>query len=363
MTKHAHLDLVLGLAAAAGLSACASVPDVKTTYYLPKASTTVTVTQSVLCDEGKEKADEDGPARPARILVVNDAAQVTNYVADTDRGAIFEYRKLDGAFSDSSSGLTTTEDGRLKGFNATTSGKGDEVVKAAIVIAEMVLPFGATDAPSTTSGCGAIAAWGGGKPVALTYEAAANYAPFAQGETARDVPFVPDPGSKRLFDAFFGEGTTPLILRIQRPTDVPQRFQHAKARPDGTAPTDVVPIWLPNHQAVKLEALFDGATFWSSGVTVPSPGKPYYLPVPKSALFGKQSFTVAVSDAGQVTSLSYAKDSGLVGSLGAAGAIGAAVEKDTDAEQAAKIKSKADILAQQQRLLICQKEPANCKTS
>jgi hypothetical protein len=78
----------------------------------------------------------------------------------------------------------------------------------------------------------------------------------------------------------------------------------------------------------------------------------------KAALFGKQTFTVSLSEAGAVMSVGYGKNAGTASALNAIGAI---VNTETAAAKAAELKAQADLIAQQQRLVLCQTKPDQCK--
>jgi hypothetical protein len=84
------------------------------------------------------------------------------------------------------------------------------------------------------------------------------------------------------------------------------------------------------------------------------------LPIPKAALFGKQTFSLSLSEAGTITAVDYGKQTGAAGALNAAGSIATAVDPETPTAKAADLKAQADIIAQQQRLLRCQRAPASC---
>lgn len=348
----------LGLAASA-LSACATVPDVTATYYLPKATTSVTVIQSVACNKAGD-----------RLFTRNDAKQTTTFAADTARGHPIEFRKLDGAFSDSNTAINFYDDGRLKGVNAATGGKGDEIAKAAITIVSLALPglkFAAAappgKPPKPPTPCEVVAAWGGGDPVTLSYSASIDYAAdFAAGPASISKDFAADPGSREFHDLIASQ-LQPMKLIATKPTPLPKRSAYQPPRlADGKPDTgNVIIVKVTPGATSTLNAQMGGAAFWTGGVSVPaSAADDVDLPIPRSALFGKQGFTLALSEAGAVQTLAYSKDTGLGAALTTAGAIGTEAQPKTDAERAAELQAQADLIAQQHRIVACTADPTTC---
>ena len=94
-------------------------------------------------------------------------------------------------------------------------------------------------------------------------------------------------------------------------------------------------------------------------ISVPQQGT-YTLPIPKAALFGKQSFQLTLSDTGDITTVDYGKLSGAAGAGNAAAAVASAYPTAT-ANAANELKSQADIIAQQHRLIGCHTNPTGCK--
>jgi hypothetical protein len=122
--------------------------------------------------------------------------------------------------------------------------------------------------------------------------------------------------------------------------------------------TNVVLLKLqkPGFISLSIRSSRPDKEIGSARITVPT-GNTYYLPIPKAALFGKQSFTLALSEVGTVTSVFYGKTSGAVGALNAAGAV---ANMETDKTQAEKLKAQSDLIAQQQRYVLCTTKPDQC---
>jgi hypothetical protein len=78
-------------------------------------------------------------------------------------------------------------------------------------------------------------------------------------------------------------------------------------------------------------------------------------------LNGLEDRSVSVGESGALLSVRYGQDVGTAAMIGSAGAIGTAIRGDTAAVAAAEVKAEADLIAQQQRLALCQAKPAECK--
>jgi hypothetical protein len=87
----------------------------------------------------------------------------------------------------------------------------------------------------------------------------------------------------------------------------------------------------------------------------------YALPIPRAAVFGKQSFALTLSEAGAVTAIDYGKLTGAASPLNVATAAANAAAPASSATQAAEVKAQADLIAQQQRLARCQAQPEKCQ--
>ncbi|SEF25605.1 hypothetical protein ABL840_01685 [Variovorax sp. NFACC27] len=86
----------------------------------------------------------------------------------------------------------------------------------------------------------------------------------------------------------------------------------------------------------------------------------FVLPIPKAALFGKQTFVLALAESGRVSTLGYGRTTGVPGAFNAATAA-ATAEITEDNAEAAALKAAADLIAQQQRFNTCKLKPADCK--
>jgi hypothetical protein len=345
-------NLIAAAAMAGLMSACTTTPDVTVHYFLPKAETRLQVLQSIDCDAGKEN-----------LLIATTVTPATTYLANRDRPQAFAFKGVDGIFANADLSFTLTDDGRLKSVNATETGKGEDILKAATTLAvslgglnlfdeEIKLPVGG----SKTAECDFIAAVGNNKPISLSYSATLDYSDV---EFSSALPIKPDQGSIVYFKHL--EAKLPkLSVSLQNRTKIAPA---ATANPKADASTAT--LTLTGLQAVELHvsAATDqgGAEIWQDRAIIPDKDATIGLPVPRAEPFGNRTFALTLADSGAITQLRYAKDAGATGVLNALNAGAVALKPDTDADKAAAIKAQADLIAQQQRLLACQTKPVDCK--
>jgi hypothetical protein len=330
----------LGIAAVGG---CSSLPDVTVSYFPAKATTTLAVTQSIDCDAQKQ-----------HLFFVYSVVPTTVYSSDLSQAPhTLHIRDLDGTFSDVATTFNLTDDGRLKSINASTTGEAEAIVKAA---ASLVTTLGAlaAAAPAASPPCDVVTAWGGGKPVSLTYTQVLNYGNAFSGGT---YSLAPAPGNEDLYRQL--KDHLPSIALY---ADPPKIVPRAASGPSATTGDVLLALndTASTALTVKVHDAIDGdVAIWNGVATIPE-GSIYYLPIPKSALFGKQVFTLSLSDAGAITSVGYEKDNGAAGVLNSVNSAAGAEKPTTAADEAAQLKAQADIIAQQARLVRCNAQPSAC---
>jgi hypothetical protein len=125
---------------------CASVPNTRTIEYaLPKAVTKLTVVQTLGC-----AAD---PSQATNILSAISVTPNTTYLADDNpeaRGQI-ALSTFDHNLSDADLDVTLSDDGQLKTINATTTGSGTAVIKAAIALGALAATIGGGEGEKNAS--------------------------------------------------------------------------------------------------------------------------------------------------------------------------------------------------------------------
>ncbi|HZX83912.1 MAG TPA: hypothetical protein VFF19_10130 [Reyranella sp.] len=329
------------------LGACSSVPDVQYNYYLPRASSTVTLTRTVICNA--DKTD---------FIFVDASSVNTSYSADRSVEPVgIRIKGVEGGlalFTDSEMGLTFYDDGRLKGVNQSTTGQGEAIIKAAASIAATIAPMGMLANVKRTSqplpDCDVISRWGDNKPISIVY---AKGLDLLASTGPHDLDVVP--GSARLKAEL--PNLPPLAVEVGQFQANGSGARFARPQVD----KDMVPLTLREvgHVRVEVKDKNTGRTISAAGAIVPGT-RTYDLPIPKAALFGKQSFALALAESGAITSISYGKTAGAAGMLNSANTIVNTVDPPA-ATKAAAVKAEADLILQQQRLVTCQTKPADCK--
>ena len=83
------------------------------------------------------------------------------------------------------------------------------------------------------------------------------------------------------------------------------------------------------------------------------------VPIPKSALFGKQGFGLTLAESGRIVSVAYNRGQGVASALGALGAA-AGAETAFDNAKTAALKAAAELVAAHQRAAKCALTPDKC---
>jgi hypothetical protein len=333
-------DALAAVMVAVLAAGCSTLPSVEYSYYLSKMKVSISVTEVITCTGNV-------PAYTITPLAT------TEYSADTRIRYPIRIKDIEGFFSpfaDSSMGMTFTDDGRLKGINQSTTGQGEAIIKAAASLAGAIIAGGGAPVKSALpeGGCAAVRSLGGDKGVTLLY-----YATIDSDNVSPNPPLNLEPQSKALHDAI-GTVALPLALRVT-PVD---KSDAPHVQNIGGIGDDVA-ITLQKTASVTVTLFAKGSDYWHETLVVPLKDQTYQLPIPKAALFGGQTFSLALTDAGAVTSITYGKTQGFSGSLNAASsAVG--VEAAGDAAKASAIKAQADIIAQSQRLANCKANPTKC---
>lgn len=339
---------MFGASLAIALGACSSLPDVEYRYFPTRSSTTISLTRTLQCD-----------SIASEVVYYDSPSVTTTYGADRSKPYTIGIKTFERSFSpfvDSDLTFAFYDDGRLKSINQSTTGQGEAVIKAVASVITTLAPIIASrdiDAPKSQTPalrCIDVFLLGGGKPISVVYTAKANLADSVE----QTLDLKVDPGSKSVAERLRGLPQMSVLVGRFESDGSGARF--AK----GT-PTDADGVLLPLQEMGSVKLIIqekEGKPVGETNVVVPG-AKPYYLPVPRAALFGKQSFSLGLAESGAITSVSYGKLTGVPGALNAGTAIIGATQPP-DAADAAKSKSKADVIAQQQRLARCQQKPVDC---
>ncbi|WP_420404316.1 hypothetical protein [Nisaea sp.] len=359
------------LSACALLAAgCAATPDAIINYPLATSDGTVTVTRNVSCT-----------VRNELIVQTTVAANMIHYADPVDRGSV-RLGDLDGAFSNTSLDFEMHPDGRLKGVNTSSTGQGQTVLNAALKLAGTVLPLAGVagvmplaeiEAPDASPEertrlalakkiCDYIndGEMKDGKPVrsksvSLTFDATMNGDRVALDSM---LAFRPRPSSE-----FAWKELQPALGNISGRVTVRQSdFVPVTLGPDIAAGA-YLKMREPAMADIEIN-MGPGVLVsedWTGTVMLAQFGPEYEIPIPKSALFGKQTFELAVSEAGRVTKIGYGKDTGAAEALGVAQTAVDMFKDESAASEAKKLNDEADVIKAQQRLTKCQADPATCE--
>lgn len=390
---------------------CASIPPVTARYYLPKAETQLTVTQTLGCTG-------DGN----HLVVATGVLAVTSYSADPGTAQELPLQKLGGTFVDADAAMTFSTDGQLMSLNGTNAGEGATIVKNAVSLATTLGQFVAMSPPPPPAGaapktlksaCAAIASFAASKPssttsksttgsdsgspatVSLVYTLLVGYknvdcpAPLtiadaksclqvvrADGEAADPgaIDLVATPDSlgvvKVLSDVDSLQAHLQPVLKLTGPAQLIRPSADVSAGAAVTGPyltlNKIATLDLEidglSSDFDSLEGIENGATLLKGFVRIPvtNPQDVYKLPLPDPQLFGKENFAVSLGGDGSIAKLEYGNANGTGDMLSALTAVAQSQQPETAAQRAAATQSQADLIYEQQRLVACQISPKTC---
>lgn len=396
MSRNAAPIVILALGV---LTGCASMPSVEVGYLLPKATVEVTLTQTAACTEN------DVP------ILKNDLAVTTTYSADRAAFHSISLSELDNVWSKANSTFEFYDDGRLKSINTQQTDQAGEAIKAFIALAKAAGVGFAKSADKNA--CDLLRSLVGvvkdSKPDSETPKAQSSAAqpkaePEKQGSKAltivfrgslefpekkpadltregkkkecdRDPKTQPDPNS------IFGHDKDIKLTQTYLPKKIFDKLEpifgvnHAKFK---LAPAcRIMHVSAENGQQITLREPAGAAIAvtvtrglgsereieeLTASARVPQLGETYTLPIQRPPLFGENQFELALAESGKVTKLKYAGGGDAAGMFDSLSATLAADDETpvTAADQAKAIQAEADLIYQQQRLVLCQSDPANC---
>lgn len=333
--KARHVLLVASLLVLGG---CASTPEVSLRYFAPRATTTLTVTQSIDCSADKK-----------RLLVSHTPSPTTGYARDPARSFVLDTSALKSAWANTELTVEWTDDGRLKSINHTATGQGETIVKSVVEL--VASPLGGAPPQAAAAVCGKLAALNGGKPAAIIYEGSIDHGKSAGAQSVR---LQPAPGSRAVFDAL-SPGLPNLTFEAgARPAS------EAMTTPKVTlAESAVARVTLTGTAATSLQLRVGSDVVWTGKAVVPT-AETYEVPIPRPRPFGKQTFALALFESGAIQKLTYNADTGAAAAANAAKAA-ASFGTTSDQAAAAAMNAESDLIAASQRLANCQAKPADCK--
>lgn len=361
-----------------GLAGCANTPELTYPYYHPIADIDARLTRTLRCGVDNQP------------IAVNSTSIAASYRADLAAGLqSFELKKLDSPFANISASFSSRPDGRLAGINSTTEGGGSNIVAAAIGLGQSISAI----------------------PKIARAANPDKAKESADGGKEKNAP-SPEAKACKALEAIVGENE-PLTLVFSRSLQVDQSMEpsgtlevgrlEAKYYEDNLREVfgsiryqiDMTPLQEPTYTdgskgsgdfvslqlkkvAMATVRFFvhyngDGKFEELTARSVIVPWTPdcgpeseckvsnlYPVLVPKARAFGDTTFQLALSEAGAVTTLRYAKEGGLAAALGSTSAVVNAAST-TESEELARIRTQADLIAQQQRLANCLADSATCE--
>lgn len=338
MIKKIQTFLITGF-----LSSCASIPDVTYKYYKTDWKTTIKITQTVGCNSDKTNA-----------LILNTPDIKTSYFSNLEKDPIkIKIKDLETLSSDASITMELTTDGRLQAINQESVGQGEAIIKSAVSLATAAIGAKGMNMSFSNKGkvvpeCSVLSEWSD-KPVSLVYLATID----SNTQVDEIIELSPAPQSKFLYDKL--SAILPNFkATITKKTDLISGPSFTKKDS-----TNVVLLELQEMESVSLSIRSDKDPSEVGDAIIFAPkDKTHTVPIPKAALFGKQTFAIKLSEAGSVTSIGYGKTTGVTGALNSLDSI---AKSQSASAEAADLKAQADLIVQQQRLVSCQTKPKDCK--
>ncbi len=358
---------------------CAAIPNITVSYRPVKSALLVTVAHTVTCNrEGTRAIVERG----ATFLPIYSAARA-------DPRFQLQLKDLDRFYADADMTLALTDDGRLKSINQSTTGQGEAIVKstvaalATVAAAPAAAPFAAVrpqdgvmlfsenvfkaqaEKAKPSEVCRVVRDW--------SLAARDKLPQVSVVQTALIVPTVGAVVDSKAFkdqvvDARASKDQEQLLESLKRAdldlsTKVTATFAKEElqpiAEPKVSVASNEVPLTLQRMVALSAAVADAQGPIGSKSIPVPSTDV-FVVPIPKAALFGKQSFSLALADSGRIASIGYGRTTGVSSALGAVTAVAGAETTEDNAEVAA-MKAAADLIAQQQRYNNCRLNPPDCK--
>lgn len=351
-------------AAAAVCAGCASIPDVEVNYRPVRWALQVAIVHTVTCNRDNSLA-----------IIERGATFVPIYAAAAaDPRFALRLKDLDRFYADADLQIALTDDGRLKSINASTTGQGEAVIKGAITaaatLAAMPAPAAAPASavslqhhnalqkliPKATPAtvCRVVREWSRTAPDQLPQVSLVQTA-LVKGTTA-DKPPATSEDQKALLEQLQAAN---LDFAASLSSSFGTEELQPIAQPRDAVGSAEVPLRLQRMVSFSVQVRDAQGDIAAKSIPVPTSGS-FVLPVPKAALFGKQSFSLSLADSGRITSLGYGSTSGAAGSLNALSAVAGAETTEENA-QAAAMKAASDLIAQQQRFSNCKLKPTECK--
>lgn len=362
---------------------CASTPDLTVRYYPTKTSYNVEVTRSLACNNQNP-------------LSVNNVKFTSINSADHETPYFINIKNLDGKMANTSITFDFYSDGRIKGINSSSEGKGKEIIESSFKVLKSITS-GGLQSLSQTEDCDYIKKHGGKNEV-LTLVYDQSYTDLESGLFKSIEPTFASRAHHEKLNDTFGNVFINFSKIINPHTSCPVQIKgqnhkcslyiqsklnecSSKSTGDEKAAclkkltttqehdseygeylilrdpgqVNAIVSVCNTHDNCKPEGKLTEVELIASQT-----GYVYEVPIPKAAVFGGQKFQIALDEFGSMSKLKYDKDTGIGQALNATDSFLQNFQKQTDAEKLLEIKTRADLIAQQERLAQCEADSSNC---
>ncbi len=335
---------------------CASMPDTAIGYHLPKSKVKVVVNQTVSC------------INTSKPIVETSVKFFPIYYAGSDKLQKINLSELDTWYSTGNANITLSKDGRLLGFGADSTGAGSEIIDTLVSLVpaaglESIEHRQPSPAIKTkiVAACNIVNMVAGKKdkkplPLSVVLRSSIN---FTDKNTHSLEPFVIDGYPQSLYmnikDALGIISYSSITSLRQSDIHLPLINSYKEGRS--------IMLVEPNIATIIIERRTLGSKKiqkFEAKINVPQWGKSYYVPIPKPPLFGKNLINLTLHESGKIKTLKYGSVSGIKDFGSSIKALNDAYIT-TDKKEAKKLKDEADVIAQQQRLVVCKATPKQCE--
>lgn len=383
------------------MGGCASLPDAQILYYPAKTDVTATFIQNLTCDKNKTTIFQSG--------------RLTTSVAHSadleEKPHSINLKDFEGSLTDGNISVTHYPDGRLNTINAISTGRGQQVISSVVSIAGSFFGFDGgqlagfstqetdLDHNQIKAVCSVIHpdAKSNSNVMALTYEAkfdssTPDTVEVVQKDKKTDeklnlINFVPDPATKlnlqKINKVINGASIFSTNLKLdKRPSDkinpsnclikykkkkktgtnVEEKYECLEnEKPDGLeANTVLIRVQNSKLYTLKVVGSFNTKLFRPEMHTPVSDTKIriasdkfYHVPFQTQPIFGTSTSGLTLTPMGSVAAINYNSTSGTSAAIDSITSVLNEFQAPTPAERATEI-------AQEQRLLRCIANPAEC---
>lgn len=364
LIKFKHLSLIIITIMFYG---CASMPDTTIGYHIPKSKINVVVSQTVSC------------IKTSKPIVETNVKFTPVYYAGSGEFQIINLSELDTWYSTGNVEITLTSDGRLLSFGADSTGVGNEIVDTLVSLVTLSTSITKSKKPLSLeetkekqkirkiikerikTACEEVNKLAEKKdnkplPLSIVLRSVIN---FSDNNTPIFKPFVIDSYPKSIYmdikDALGALSYAPITSLKKEEIRLPLVNSYKKGRS--------IMLVEPNIATIKLNRTPLGSRqiqVFEAKVNVPQWGESYYVPIPKPPFFGNNLINLTLHESGKIKTLKFGVTNGAK-NLGASFKALNNTLVTSDEKEAKKLKDEADVLAQQQRLIVCKVTPEQCK--